>query len=648
MTDRAPARDPGADLSRLWLPTDAAWAGALQVAAFGRTVDRRLLLTAAGATLVACAVPRAPTQAAALRSFYVATNGNDANAGTQASPWRTIDRALSTALLPGDEIVVMPGTYAEQLRIDKGGNADTANGYVLVRSAAPGAALIRPPSGAYSTVNVRANYVIVNGFDIVGGGGHAVDVEHCHHVKILNCVCHDSGGSGIGIGWSEWLTVEGNRCFRNASTNGYQCSGISLYQNRNISGGTTSSGFRAILRSNISYENVIKFAGNNHSDGNGIIIDDFQSTQTSGFPNYSFPTLVENNLCFSNGGKGIQITWSDNVTVRNNTCWRNNIDNQNPGTWRGELSNAQSSNNKWINNIARTDPSINSDNRAIDNTSYGGYRNVGTVWHNNLTFNGTPGQASLRLDGGNPAPTAADGNLLGVDPRFVNPAVTSGDFRLQVGSPAIGAGTTAFGVAETDLSGLPRVAGGTIDMGAYEQSAINSPPPDEPPPEEPPAEPLPSGTATLWGSATPAVVTVTDANAVELGVRFRVASGGSVIGIRFYKGPRNTGTHPVRLWNSSGTQLAYATATKETAGGWQEVTFAQPVAVRTGVTYVASYHAPNGYYSANNDYFNAAVVSGPITALGNGNGVYLYGSGGFPGNTYRRSNYWVDVIFKAE
>ena len=85
MTDRAPARGPGADLSRLWLPTDAALADALQVAAFGRTVDRRLLLTAAAATLVACAVPRAPTQAAALRSFYVATNGNDANAGTQAA-----------------------------------------------------------------------------------------------------------------------------------------------------------------------------------------------------------------------------------------------------------------------------------------------------------------------------------------------------------------------------------------------------------------------------------------------------------------------------------------------------------------------------------------------------------------------------------
>ncbi|MBL1266144.1 DUF4082 domain-containing protein, partial [Methylomicrobium sp. RS1] len=28
-----------------------------------------------------------------------------------------------------------------------------------------------------------------------------------------------------------------------------------------------------------------------------------------------------------------------------------------------------------------------------------------------------------------------------------------------------------------------------------------------------------------------------------------------------------------------------------------------------------------------------------------GNGVYRYGSGGFPNSTYQSSNYWVDVLF---
>ena len=140
---------------------------------------------------------------------------------------------------------------------------------------------------------------------------------------------------------------------------------------------------------------------------------------------------------------------------------------------------------------------------------------------------------------------------------------------------------------------------------------------------------------------------VNDANAVELGVRFSVASAGSVVAIRFYKGPRNTGTHRVRLWSASGTILANATATSETASGWQEVKFAQPFAVQAGVTYVASYHAPNGYYSADNDYFSIDKTSGPITAPSDLNGVYRYGTGGFPQNSYRNSNYWVDVVFRS-
>src|SRR5690606_28877294 len=67
--------------------------------------------------------------------------------------------------------------------------------------------------------------------------------------------------------------------------------------------------------------------------------------------------------------------------------------------------------------------------------------------------------------------------------------------------------------------------------------------------------------------------------------------------------------------------------------------------------YVASYHAPNGRYSKNANYFaNQGVVSGPLRAPADGvsgaNGVYAYASTStFPTDTYQASNYWVDVIF---
>jgi hypothetical protein len=46
----------------------------------------------------------------------------------------------------------------------------------------------------------------------------------------------------------------------------------------------------------------------------------------------------------------------------------------------------------------------------------------------------------------------------------------------------------------------------------------------------------------------------------------------------------------------------------------------------------------------NRSYFTSPFTSGPLHVAANG-GVYRYGSGGFPKNTYQASNYWVDVLF---
>src|SRR5262249_23235281 len=137
---------------------------------------------------------------------------------------------------------------------------------------------------------------------------------------------------------------------------------------------------------------------------------------------------------------------------------------------------------------------------------------------------------------------------------------------------------------------------------------------------------------------------------VDLGVKFQASTSGMITGIRFYKGPQNTGTHTGDLWTSSGTLLASATFTNETASGWQQVNFSSPVSITAGTTYIASYEAPVGEYSADANYFTNAVTNGPLTApstsSSGGNGVYTYGSGNpFPNNTFNANNYWVDVVF---
>jgi len=156
-----------------------------------------------------------------------------------------------------------------------------------------------------------------------------------------------------------------------------------------------------------------------------------------------------------------------------------------------------------------------------------------------------------------------------------------------------------------------------------------------------------TGTTSIWtNSTTPAVAAATDDTAqVELGLKFSASVAGYVSGVRFYKGATNTGTHTGHLWSSTGQLLATVTFSGETASGWQQAMFSQPVAITANTTYVISYNAPNGNYAYNTSYFTTAgLTSGSLKAI---NSVFAYGANGFPSNTWQNANYWVDVMFNA-
>ncbi|WP_204034657.1 DUF4082 domain-containing protein [Micromonospora qiuiae] len=137
-----------------------------------------------------------------------------------------------------------------------------------------------------------------------------------------------------------------------------------------------------------------------------------------------------------------------------------------------------------------------------------------------------------------------------------------------------------------------------------------------------------------------------DDGAVELGVKFTPMISGTVIGLRFYQGPGNTGAHTGTLWSAGGTPLRQVTFGPKSGLGWQTAAFAEPYPVSAGTTYVISYFAPNGNYAYDEGFFNTPWANGPLTAPSNGNGVYHYGSPGFPTNSYHNTNYWVDPLFK--
>lgn len=144
-----------------------------------------------------------------------------------------------------------------------------------------------------------------------------------------------------------------------------------------------------------------------------------------------------------------------------------------------------------------------------------------------------------------------------------------------------------------------------------------------------------------------------DPKSVEVGVKFRSTQSGYITAIRFYKGSGATGTHSGHLWRTDGTLLREAVFTNETASGWQQVAFSAPVAIEANTTYVASYFASAGNYSASRLFFVNPVINGPLKALAEGedgsNGVYKYtAEPALPTSTYESNNYWVDIVFTTD
>jgi parallel beta-helix repeat protein len=442
---------------------------------FMKKYSPRWLFYIIGTVWVFLAYTNSPLQAA---TYYVATHGDDNRTAQQAqkelTPWRTLQKAVD-AVVAGDSVLVSPGTYTEKVTFSKKhgspGKWISVKGQGTPEPKVVGVANADGYGGSFDIVD--SSYIEINGFEATAPGTNTVGIGalRSHHVRVQNCIAHGNGQSGIGTMHCDYVFVENNLAYNNCFTGIWHGSGISLYQNQQSD---NAPGFHSVVRGNISHSNSETDAiTTDHTDGNGIIIDDFQNTQASGNKvNYTHATLVENNLCYNNGAKGIQVYLSDQVTIRNNTCYYNNRDSgeYSGGTWRGELNHSMSSNNTWENNIAIANPMYNRENTAILVGALKGYQSTGNVFRHNLTFNGVPGEASIRInlsEGAAPFNISAkDGNLLGIDPQFINPGMH--DFRLRSSSPARDAGITGINHGAVDLAGKPRIVNGKIDIGAYE------------------------------------------------------------------------------------------------------------------------------------------------------------------------------------
>ncbi len=473
--------------------------------------------TATASTLPAMAVPNPGHLEpfyTCVTNYYVAKTGNGKTGdGSSASPWQTITAAIDFLIAKGGThggvcVNVGPGTYTESvIGGTLSGSFDAPAGYFVLRSTTPHGAIIQLAPGSPDYTDGisfgHASYIVVDGFELVGSnsppdiGGSGIVVmgnqsgnstTYCpattqsHHIRIFNNISHGWGGSGIGTVCTDYFDVEGNVVYGTSNTSVWGVSAINTYEPIALDASSWSAStmdsasaqFHYIIRNNIAYNNEeVSIGANPHYDGNGIQLDTFNVYRDNNYRPYMQKTLVESNLSFDNGGGGIVTggPGASYITIRNNTAFSNFLDAQNPAGGGGDISisgSESSHDNVVVNNVAVANPAANSRNVPFADDSFGRSSppNTGNVWMNNLGFSGIAGQISFILLNTTATITAANRNLLGVDPMFVNRK--NGDFSLRSTSPAIGAGTTTYGVAASDLAGNPRTTNGAVDMGAYE------------------------------------------------------------------------------------------------------------------------------------------------------------------------------------
>jgi hypothetical protein len=173
-------------------------------------------------------------------SHYVSTTGNDNNAGTLTSPWRTIQHAVNTVTIAGDTIYVRGGVYGERVSMSHSGNA---TGGPITLQSYPGELAIVDGTGiavgtggyAYGLVDINGqSYVTVSALEIrnfsgsggglvpagvhVEGSGSNIQIlnNHIHDIVIQGNSCNTTNGFGlIAVGTNGTapmtnLTVSGN------------------------------------------------------------------------------------------------------------------------------------------------------------------------------------------------------------------------------------------------------------------------------------------------------------------------------------------------------------------------------------------------------------------------------------------------------
>jgi hypothetical protein len=279
-----------------------------------------------------------------LSTYYVAPTGSNANPGTLAQPFKTIQHGIDMAAKPGDTIEVRAGTYAERLICSHSGNA--AGGFITLENF-PGEHVLLTGQGAANNdigygnnmvMILNQSYLKLTGFEIaydngiavqddafgvrVQGSGSNVVIQGNTIHDITGSVAPQQGGAGIHVYGSSLTTpydsviIDGNTI--------YKCQpGDSQTETLTVNGNVTN----------------FRITNNLIHDDNNIGIDMIGGEG----PTFGLPTgtqglpVARNGLCSHNtvynihanyGGGfagGIYVDGGQNITISDNVSYQNDM-----------------------------------------------------------------------------------------------------------------------------------------------------------------------------------------------------------------------------------------------------------------------------------------------------------------------------------
>ncbi|HEX2997714.1 MAG TPA: DUF1565 domain-containing protein, partial [Anaerolineales bacterium] len=239
-------------------------------------------------------------------THYVATSGNDSNAGTLSAPWKTVQKAASVATA-GSVVCVRGGTYNEKVTVNVSG---AAGAYITFQSYPGETAVldgtgITVPDGDNGMIYIKDRaYVVIKGFEVrnyktsttgrvpigirLTGTSHHIEIRDnkVHHIEHNGTASEGTDAHGIAVHGTSGTTsldniiIDGNQLYNlklgssealviNGNVTNWQVTNNVIHDTNNI--GIDAIGFEGTAPSNdqardglIAYNDVynINSAGN--------------------------------------------------------------------------------------------------------------------------------------------------------------------------------------------------------------------------------------------------------------------------------------------------------------------------------------------------------------------------------------------------